>query len=211
MKKYIIVPVLAVLTMVACKKKDDDVSQEVTVSRPTITITGSQFYSIQVGGTAPSLSATSYDSVLKESYPVDFDQSSLDVNTPGLYVLEATAKNKYGYVGSNVVYIAVTNVPASTDLSGTYKRTANNALVHVTKILTGLYSTDDVGGAPTLAITAYFAHLDDTTIVVPPQPTSAGTLSCENAKLHMAVGDTSYSYVVVNGNFGTAVRTFVKQ
>lgn len=211
MKKYILVPILIALTIGACKKTDDDVSHEVTVSYPTVTITGSQFYSIRVGGSVPTATATAYDSTLKESYPVDFDLASVDNTTPGLYVVQAIATNKNGYKGSNVVYIAVTDVPASTDLSGTYKRTSNSAIVHVTKILTGLYSTDDVGGAPSLPVTAYFAHLDDVTIVVPPQPTSVGTLSCDNATLHMAVGDTSYSYVVINGNFGTSVRKFVKQ
>ncbi|PZF73011.1 hypothetical protein [Taibaiella soli] len=210
MKRIALFLVLAGVAFAGCKKTAD-VSKEVTVSYPVVTITGSPFYSIPVGGTVPSATATAYDSTLQESYPVDFDLASVDNNTPGLYVVTATAKNKNGYTGTNVVYIAVTNVPASTDLSGTYIRSANGAVVHVTKILTGLYSTDDVGGAPTLPVLAYFAHLDDVTIVVPPQPTSVGTLSCDNASLHMAAGDTSFSYVVVNGNFGTALRTFVKQ
>ena len=195
----------------ACKKDRKPVSQVVTVSYPTIVATGSQFYSIPVGGTVPALSATSYDSVIGEAYTPVVDASTIDNTTPGLYVVNVTAKNKYGYSSSYPIYVAVTNVPASEDLTGTYQRVSNGAEVHVMKLATGLYSTDDVGGAPTLPVTAYFAQLNDSTIQVPSQPTDAGTLYCDNASLTLSPGDTSFTYVVHNAYFGTSQRTFVKE
>ncbi len=210
MKKYLLI-LVATATMVGCKKKDENVSQEVRVSYPTITLTGSLFYSIRTGDPIPTVSATAYDSVLKESYSTSLDASGVDNTTPGLYVVPVNSKNRFGYRSQSVVYIAVTNVPASTDLSGFYERTANGAPVNVTKVANGLYETDDVGGAPTFPITAYFVHIDDTTISLPPQPTAAGTLSAENASLSMMPGDTSFTYIVINGSFGTAQRTFEKQ
>ncbi len=210
MKKYLLI-LVAAASLVGCKKKDDNVSQDVVVSSPTITLTGSLFYSINTGGTIPSVSATAYDSVLHESYPTKLDASGIDNQTPGLYVVPITSKNKYGYTSSTVVYIAVTDINPAIDLSGLYKRTANNAPVHVSKVANGLYLTDDVGGAPTLPVPAYFAQLDDTTITLPPQPTVAGTLSAENASVSMMPGDTSFTYIVINGSFGTSQRVFVKQ
>ena len=86
------------LFLVACKKKYDDVSHVVAVSSPTISFTGSKFYSISIGGTAPTIQATAFDSVLNESYPVDYDPSVIDPSTPGLYVVPLSAKNKNRFV-----------------------------------------------------------------------------------------------------------------
>jgi len=209
MKKLIIVVCFAA-GFTACKKSDD-VSDVVKVSYPTISFTGSKFYSINVGAGAPTIQATAYDSALNESYPVDYDPSVIDVNTPGLYVVPMTSKNKYGYEGTDVVFVAVTNIPESVDLSGTYLRAATGATPTITEVANGLYMTDDVGGAPSLPITAYFAQLDDSTLVLPPQPTAAGTLSAVNAKVRDVAGDTVITWAVRNASFGTAARTFVKQ
>src|SRR4051812_18578416 len=209
MKKYFLI-IAAIVGLAACKK-EDKVSQEVVVSTPTITVTGDQFYSIHVNDPVPTITATAYDSVLGQSYTPTVDMTVVDNTTPGLYVINITVKNRNGYQGQSVAYVAVTDIDDAIDLSGTYERVGTGAEVHVTKILRGLYETDDVGGAPTLPITAYFAQLNDTTIDLPPQPTEAGTLSAENASVSMMPGDTTFTYIVVNGSFGTAQRTFQKQ
>jgi hypothetical protein len=209
--KNIIIIIFLTIILFSCKKKSDDVSKVVTVSYPTISFTGSKFYSINVGAAAPTIQATAYDSLLEESYPVDYDPSVIDVSTAGLYVVPMTATNKYGYEGADVVFVAVTNIPASVDLSGTYKRTSNSEPVHIVEVANGLYETDDVGGAATLEVTAYFAQLNDTLLTLPPQPTKVGTLHCVNAKIKDIAGDTTISWAVRNASFGTAVRTFVKQ
>jgi len=218
MKKLIILSVVAALGFAACKKTPASVSTEVTQSFPTITFPGGIYYSIGVGGTLPTISATAYDSFYNEVDPVILDQSQLDANTPGLYVVSATSKNKYGFTSYASVYVAVTNIDPLINLTGTYERTSNSVLVHVSKLANGLYLTDNVGGVdpsvPTNAsfiLPAVFVQTDDTTIILPPQLTAQGTLYGSNASIIMAPADTAYSYKVINGAFGTSLRTFVKQ
>lgn len=203
--------IFAVLGFACCKKDDKKVSQVVTVSAPTISFTGSRFYSIPVGGAIPTIAATAYDSVIGESYPVSYDVSNIDNTTPGLYVVVFNTKNKYGYTSQDVAYVAVTNIAAGLNLSGTYKRTSNNEPVHVTEVANGLYETDDVGGAATLEVPAYFVTINETTIELPEQPTIAGDLYAVNGSLHLAAGDTTFTYAIRNASFGTAARTFKKQ
>lgn len=217
MKKLFILPVIAVFAFAACKKKEDNVSILVTESYPTITIKGSQYYTIPVGGALPSIQATAYDSFYKESYDVVIDKSTLDNTKPGLNIVYASAKNKYGMKGSTAVYIAVTDVTATTDLSGKYYRVSNNDTVQVSKLSAGLYRTDNVGGvlysvanAPFI-IPAYFVHINDSTIEVPLQETSLGSLYGTNEFLSLAPADTFYQYTITgNANFGSALRKFKK-
>ena len=109
MKKIVIVFVLAVIATVGCKKKDNTVSMVVTASTPIVTITGPQYFSIPVGGSLPTIAATAYDTFYRQTLPVVIDQGGLDNTTPGLYSVTASAKNKYGYIGSASVYVAVTS------------------------------------------------------------------------------------------------------
>lgn len=214
MKKYLVIPFLAVMAFTACRKKDNTASTLVTYSTPTIVVSGAQYYSIPVGGSLPSIVASAYDSFYKESYPVVIDQSTLDNTTPGLYIVSISAKNKYGMVGKSGVYIAVTNINPLINLAGDYFRLSNLQTVTVTKLANGLYQTDNIGGVvpPSSAILpAYFVQTDDTSIVVPLQSSSLGDIYGSSASVHMAVGDTSYQYVVKNPSFGTAVRIFQKQ
>lgn len=204
--------VIMLMTITACRKVPDNVSQIEKASWPTITISGSQFYSIPVGGSLPSISATAYDSVIMESYPVSLDASGIDINTPGLYVVAIKSKNKFGYISSKNVAVAVTDIAEAWNLSGEYRRTSNNAPVNLTEVANGLYEVDDVGGAPTFQVTGYFIQINDSTIDFPSQPsTLAGEIDCINETFTVAGVDTSYGWNVVNPNFGPAFRTFVKQ
>jgi hypothetical protein len=116
------------------------------------------------------------------------------------------------------VYVAVTNIDPAINLAGTYKRTSNNVLVHVSRLANGLYQTDNVGGVDASVATnapyvfpAVFVQTNDTTIILPSQNTAQGTLYGTNAGIIMAPADTAYHYVVNNAAFGTSTRTFVKQ
>jgi len=213
MKKILFSLLAGAVIFGACRKsRDEVVSQVVEVSAPTISLSAGEYYSIPVGGSAPSVSATAFDSTVGESYPVTIvGADEIDVNTPGLYVIQATATNKFGYVGQRNVYVAVTNVSPNINLAGSYIRTANNEPVGVTKLANGLYETDDVGGAPTLQVPALFVHINDTLVDVPLQPTINGQLECTGERLRMQPGDTTLTWVVVNPSFGTAPRTFKKQ
>ena len=217
MKKYLIAASMVALTIAACKKDDRDSGSFVTdVSYPTISFTGGEFYSIRTGGTLPEVSATSYDSTLNESYPVQIvGAESIDNTVPGLYVISARAKNRFGFVRSEQVFIAVTDIPDSVDLSGEYAR--GTAIAVVSRLARGLYRTDNVGGTVGATQTsAIFAQLNDSTLDLPEQEVpGAGTIEAVNAKVYVnATGDTTISYRFSNGGgfFNTtATRVFVKQ
>jgi hypothetical protein len=85
--------------------------------------------------------------------------------------------------------------------------------MNVEKVATGLYKTDNVGGVPlpsAFAITVYFGQLDDSTLVVPAQPTDAGEMFCVNSKIIPTALDTTITWAVRNASFGTQQRTFIK-
>ena len=219
--KKIIVLILALSPIIyfgACKKKytTDNVTQKVVEPHyATITLSTPQYLSIPVGGTLPEISATAYDSVVKENcemFPVD--ASGLDNTEPGLYPVEIKARNTDGYISTKNVFVAVTNIPEAVDLSGKYARTANGYLVDVVEVDNGLYSTNNFFGAAGLdGAFAYFVQVDDSTMLMPDQPTDYGTLSTADQTLSTVPGDTFYTYSIQGGNItsNTALRKFVKQ
>jgi len=197
-------------TVSACRKVPDNVSQVEKASWPTITILGSQFYSIPVGGTIPNVAATSYDSVLKESYPVLLDASAVDATKPGLAIVPLKAKNKFGFISSLNVLIAITDISESANLSGEYKR--GNTSVEVEEIESGLYSTNNFFGAPSTPGTyAFFAQINDSTIAMPTQETSEGLLKSSDHFLHQLPGDTTYGYKLQSITINRVLRVFKKQ
>lgn len=231
MKKLIIAASGFMLLLAACKKDPDVVSTTVTASWPTISFGGGgQFYSINTGGSLPTVSATAYDSVLKESYPVTITGTeALDNSTPGLYIVTASSKNKLGYVTNENVYVAVTDIPDAVNISGNYKRSdvATGDVSIVSKLARGLYMLDNLGGVPRtgpsarpdLLFPVLFVQPNDSILLIPEQPTAVGTIKVmdesgneDQAKFRRSPGDTSYKYAIISGSpFGTAVRTFKKQ
>lgn len=216
MKKILLYAATLTVLFAACKKDDDNVATKYILnpSFPTIDFgTGGQFFSINTGGSLPTVSATAYDSTLKESYPVSIvGTEALNNMVPGLYIVSAKATNKYGYYTKQNVYVAVTNVSPNVNLAGNYKRIGTTAVAHVEKLANGLYSSDNLFGSTTLFVTFYFAHINDTTISIPDQETELGTLVTSSASLHLAAGDTSYSYKILpNLTTNDALRTFEKQ
>lgn len=204
---------LALLTA-SCKKDPEKATQfVVTPTYPTITFTGPQYFSINTGGSLPTVSATAYDSALQESYEVSVvGTETLDNTKPGLYIVSAKATNKYGYYTKQAVYVAVTNVSPNVNLAGKYKRTGTSAIANVKRLATGLYSSDNLFGSTTTFATFYFAQLSDSTISIPVQETNLGILNTKSASLHLAPGDTSFSYKILpNLTTNDALRTFKKQ
>lgn len=199
----------------ACQKKvSDSVSRVVTASYPVITINGSQFVSMPVGGAFSDAGATAVDTILGETLQPIEVTNDIDPQTPGFYTVQYTFKNSNGYTNVGTRFVLVTDIDSSLDYSGIYRRTTNNSPMNVEKIATGLYRTDNVGGVPlpsAFAITAYFGQIDDSTIIVPLQPTAAGDLYCSNSSLRATAGvDTFLTWVVRNASFGTSQRKFVK-
>jgi hypothetical protein len=212
MKKLFISTLAIVVFVAACKKKENQISKVAPVSAPTITFTSSQFISIPVGGTLPDIGITAYDSVLHEVDKVN-DTGAVDVNTEGLYVKTAYTRNSNGYTTTSAVYIAVTNISASTDISGTYVRLSNGQPINVTKMATGLYWIDNVGGVPPPSdaiIPVAMAQLSDGSFIAPSQPSTEGAVSADDIQFTPGPPDT-IRYIVDNPAFGASVRTFVKQ
>jgi hypothetical protein len=219
MKKIAIVAFSLVALYIAGCKKEDNVSRVVSESYPTLSIPGGIYYSINTGGSLPTINGSSYDSVLKESYPLKIEGAEdIDNQTPGLYIVQATATNKNGYKSFQNVYVAVTDIPAAYDLSGQYKRAATGGIANVDEVANGLYVTDNVGGVVAatnadLIFPVLFVHIRDTVIDLPAQVTPVGTIEAVEEKLFYTP-DTTFQYRLSKGGtaFGTtATRIFVKQ
>ena len=218
MRKILILSVVAAFAYAGCKKKVNNVSQTVTVSYPIITISGSQYVSIPVGGTFNPPAATAFDTFYKEHPTVVTNLGTLDNTVPGLYTVVYSAKNHYGFIGYANVYVAVTNISDSLDLSGWYIRNATPARVaFVTKLARGLFMTSNVGGADTgnistgPVVSAVFAVTTTTTLTFGSQLTSDGSLSSSSESLSLVPADTTIKYVINEHSFGPQLRTFVKQ
>ncbi len=212
MRKILLLAVLAAVSFASCKKTVNDVSTEVTVSFPIISFGGaSPYYSIPVGGSLPAIQATAQDTFYKEYDSVLIDKSTLDNTTPGLYIVTASARNKYGFTSYASIYVAVTNVNSSYNYGGKWYRALTNDTVTVTKLGTGLYHTNDLLGNPNAIVPAYFVQLDDTTLSIPSQDGgSFGSISGDKAKIYATPMDTTMQYIVVGTGIGTSVRRFVK-
>src|SRR5262245_41984307 len=108
MKKIILASLCLLALSIGCKK-EDNVSRVVNATGPVVTLKGSKFVSIPVGGTYADPGATVFDDFTNKTSDVSADVNTLDAATPGLYYMEYTAKNANGYVTSAARYIAVTN------------------------------------------------------------------------------------------------------
>jgi hypothetical protein len=222
MKKVLILSFAALaITLGACKKKNttENVSvKTVAPHYPTITLTGDQYYSINTGGTAPAISATAYDSVTNEVCEVVQVAAGLNSSKPGLYPVAMTARNTDGFFSSVNAFVAVTDVPESSDITGNYRRTAGQqGIAEVTKVKRGLYYTNNMFGvdpaiAPQNMAGFYFVHIDDSTIDIPVQNTDFGQIDVSNVSfVQTPGGDTFYTYSLNANLFNPILRKFVKE
>lgn len=212
MKKIIIFSACIAL-LASCRKRDENVSTTEVYSTPTITLSGQQYYSIPVGGDVPVITATAYDSFYNEVCEVSYDASGIDNTTPGIYSVPMTAENHFRMIGRTSVYVAVTNIADSVDLSGEYLREATGGTANITKVATGLYETDNVGGNAGASTHAFFLQTAPDTMIVPDQPTTDGLLKfpVQNFVFDGNGVLTSYTYTITNPGYGTAARTFTRQ
>lgn len=221
MKKLLMLSAFAALAFAACKKKEDTVSRLYSVSYPTITIQTPTYYSFPVGGgplpNANTILASAYDSFYHESIKPVIDASKLSNIAPGLYIATLSARNSHGFTGYAYVYVAITDVLDTINLSGRYLRAANNDTVHITKMARGLYRTDNVGGVkwsedPEAIVPGHFVQDgDQLTLHMPTQPSAIGPFSGMTGLVNMIPGDTSLQYVLTgNAKFDGATRVFKK-
>jgi len=212
MKKIILI-VSCIALIVSCRKRDDNYSTVEVYSTPTITLSGQQYYSINIGDPAPVITATAYDSFYNEFCEVSYDASGIDNTTPGIYSVPMTARNHFKMEGRASVVVAVTNIADSIDLSGEYLRAATGGTANVTKVARGLYETDNVGGNAGASTHAFFLQLTPDSMIVPTQPTTDGILEFPTANFVFDENGvlTSYTYTINNPGYGKAARTFTRQ
>lgn len=221
--KKIIILIFALSPMIystSCKKEytTDNVTQKiVTPHEPTIVLNGQQFISVPVSNdTYTDAGATGIDDNDNKSYVLTPESAEVDLTTAGFYTVIYKFRNTDGYYTSATRFILVTEVDAALDYSGTYVRTTGTPTI-ITKVATGLYKTDNVGGVgangvpnPDYISDTYFGQIDDSTLVFPLQPTPFGDLYCVGGKILPTASDTTIKYAIRNASFGTAVRTFIK-
>jgi hypothetical protein len=203
MKVTRIIPLLALLSLAACKKEYDKVSHTVTVSRPTVTYAGvsidgdnastdhyyletitadqTVFVTVPVGAIVPPV--TAYDSVLKTGIGVDIIRDGhLNTAVPGLYVYDFRTKlNQNGYGTRVRYYIGVSNVSGAVDLSGLYRGVIGASTdtlddIAVDPLDRAMYIISDPV-ADRSQIGAVFVQTSDSTIDIGSQPTDLGAQS----------------------------------
>jgi len=216
------------------------VSSVQPVSFPTISLLGASVTGVSIedyylesfdgttafvnGAPGQQLAPTAYDSVLGESVAVvEYNNGGYDGNTPGLYIVDYSARNRNGYFTLARFYAAVTDVSPGVDLSGTYYGIIDGDTlaqeVEITKEATGLYQHSDITGDET-GLAGVFVHVNNNQIVFSPQPDLShmlsGTFSSSGGTVDTTGGQTVITYQLVNDEIndiygsGTVFR-FVRQ
>ncbi|MEC5142413.1 immunoglobulin-like domain-containing protein [Chitinophaga sp. 212800010-3] len=202
----------------SCTKNSEGViKQTVTPVYPVITLKGDPALAISIGSTYTDPGATAFDSLANSTTTLTPLVNPVDPKTPGVYFVNFQAINKWGYRTQATRLVLVTSTPASDDISGTYKRTSNSAVVHITKLATGLYSVDNLGGVaagnnPVFFFPYVIGLTDLNTLVGPNQPTPLGGIFLDKTSIDRSGGTVTLKWAIeAPQGFGNSVRTFVKQ
>lgn len=210
--KYIVIALIGVL-LASCELAQTSENISKITYYPVIKLKGQQWSTVLQGSAYTDPGAN----VFEGETEIKFASVTGTVNTsvPGVYIITYVSEpNKDGFSSQEYRYIGVI-APAvagsAIDLSGNYKRTAGDQGISVvTKIANNFYYADNVGGVKTTnpSLGVYFYHYDVGKLGVPYQLTPGNAFECTNGSVVVGV---SYSWVVINPGYGTALRTFIKQ
>lgn len=215
MKKIIYILLAFTTIITGCDKDPDPVSTVVTVTYPGITLNGPAFLHLQVGGTYTEEGAVLTDDITGAQSNITATSSDLDVTTEGMYKVSYVAANSNGFKTEVIRTILVLNytpppgLDPNYDISGDYLRAATGVTCVVAKVNNGLYIIDRVGGST--AVPAYIITPDTMSIDVPPQTSFDGFPLDVINESFTSGPPISFSYRISAENFGTGLRTFVKQ
>jgi hypothetical protein len=221
MKKYInylVMLTVSSLLLTACSKdnfkyKDGYVGSSKITTYPEITVKGEDYMIVAKGGSFTDPGATA------KAGTADVKVSSNTISTAaaGVYTITYTATNVDGFSASAIRHVIVYSTEASAqanDFSGSYARDINGSLAVWTKLVAGVYSVFNPGGAPGTDLTVIVFNNTGNKIFIPQQDASDGspTSSSSEASTSGPGGTLSgYSMKIVNPGYGTSVRNFVKQ
>jgi hypothetical protein len=179
--KIILFSLLVIAAFCSCNKDTfHNTADKVGISKVThyvvLKLKGDAIMSVVAAGsfTDPGVDATENGATAQYT-----TSGTVDVNTPGLYILTYSAVNKDGFSSSisrTVVVIAGHENPG-VDISGSYAYVGSSTYTStVTKVAEGVYTTDNCWSGATV-IPCIFVCLDGANITMPPQPTAYGELS----------------------------------
>jgi hypothetical protein len=207
--KYIAIVFVAFLWSCEITKDTEGISR--ITYYPLITLKGQQWNTVAQGSTFTDPGVTALEGDTQIEVKVS---GSVNTAVPGVYTIQYDAVNKDGYPATEYRYVGViAPAVAGIDITGSYKRNAGaGGISKVTKISNNLFYADNVGGVAAADINpglgVYFYFYDVGKLGVPYQLTPGNAFDCTNESIIVGV---SYSWVVVNSGYGTALRTFVKQ
>jgi hypothetical protein len=219
MKNKSIIILLCAVTLLfsSCKKELSTEGVSKTTTYAILVRKGDVAMTILKGGTFtdPGVNATIGNQDVASKVTIE---GSVDVNTPGVYTLIYTVVNDDGFPASISRLVGVVD-PAvvAIDISGTYHRfqagaPVMNKVAEVTKTTyPGLYLNNNPGGLPDSdgSTIVYMFHTEPGVVNAPQQPTAEGVFECTDGSYDAA--NSSFSWICINANYGTAMRTFVKQ
>jgi hypothetical protein len=217
--KYIIA-LFAIYVFTGCAKTEEFNNTETNVGQsrvtifPTLELKGNDYMAIPVGTTFTDPGAIAKEGTADIQFTVT---GSVNTATAGVYRLVYTAVNKDGFATSTNRYVAVYATQASAasnDLSGTYFRAATAQTSTWTKIAPGVYKVLNPGGAAAgtgLVVVAF--NPTGYSIKIPSQIGNDGNTSASSDEVYTNSTPATYTWRYLNpaANYGTGLRTFVKQ
>lgn len=218
MKRNINLLTLVVLSMIiySCNKDDFNypegyVGTSKVTTYPSVTTKGNKLTIINQGATYTDAGATVKVGEDDAEYVT---KGSVNAATPGIYILSYDASNEDGFSASDsrtVVVMSTGSDISGNDFSGTYNRyvdgAANGQSSTWTKIGNGIYKVKNPGGA-VLEDEITVVNYSGNNIAIPLQSTSVGDFSSKGGLYNPA--SNSFTWSIVNGGYGTAVREFRK-
>jgi Domain of unknown function (DUF5011) len=207
--KYIVLLSLPVLLITGCKKETTaNVSREVKVSYPEITLNGPSLVIIAKNAVYTDAGAKLKDDITGTITDIQPNSNPVNTAQPGLYVVTFSASNANGFETTASRLVVVKGVSGGVNRQGTYLRAATGLNCFITKLDEGVYELKNPGGSGVSPNTlVYMVETAPNVYICPPQPNDFGIMSVININFTA----TGVTWNVINPSFGTGTRTFVKQ
>jgi Domain of unknown function (DUF5011) len=214
---------LSIVLLQACSKEptyddtDDMVGSSKVVYFATVAIKGERLMIIDQGSTFTDPGVTAELNGQPVAAPVS---GTVNVNVPGVYVLEYTATNPEGFSASDwrtVVVMSTSAQVTNNNFAGTYVRD-NGVKAFWTKTGRGVYTVDNPGGAGVgVGFLVTLVNYEGNKIAIPQQlafdPSIGGlnTVSSASEVYNASAVPVSVKYAFLAGGYGSQVRNFIKQ